>query len=422
MMKLIASVLAPLTGLFIIMLSNGMFSTLIAVRLQMDGASDWVAGAASGAYYGGLMISAFYIERFICRVGHIRAYATFASITAAVSLLPGLILSPESWIAMRFIGGYCMGGLFIVIESWLLASSTIKTRGKVLSIYMIALYGAQGAGQFLLNISDPLTLIPFCIATILASLSVLPVCMTYRASPPLEENISTLNFFRLYRISPSGVLGCFASGMILGAIYGLLPVLVGQEGFSLYEISLTMGLTIFGGMLLQYPVGHLSDHMDRRKVLIFLALACLILSLCLMVSVEAVTRTYFFVFVFLLGGFSFTLYPLSISHACDYLEKKDIVAATGGLLLAYGIGATIGPFIAPGFMKMMGPPGLLVYFALVSALLAAFVIWRRIRREESIVPDKQTFVVVSHTTPIANELDPRVEMSASDQPAEAEEN
>lgn len=413
MIKLLLPVIAPLTGLFIVMLSNGMFTTLIALRLQMDWSSDWLAGGASGAYYGGLMVSSFYMERFIGRVGHIRAYAIFASLTAVVSILPGLILSPYFWIAMRFISGYCMGGLFIVIESWLLASSTLQTRGKVLSVYMMALYGAQGGGQFLLNISNPQSLIPFCIAAILASLSVLPVCMTYRKSPPLDEP-STLNFFSLYKVSPTGVLGCFASGMILGAIYGLLPVLSSAVGFTLYDISLIMGFTIFGGMLLQYPVGHLSDHLGRRKVLVFLGIACMILSVCLILTAKVELRYYFIAFAFLFGGFSFTIYPLSISHACDYLGGKDIVAATGGLLLAYGIGATAGPLIAPAFMKTLGPTGLLVYFIIMSAILAAFVMWRSLRRSPVPLDEQQTYVVVSHTTPVANELDPRAPDIAPD--------
>lgn len=408
MFKMLLGVIAPLTSLFVIMLSNGMFSTLLAVRLQMGGEPDWVAGAISASYYGGLVLGSFYIERFIGRVGHIRAYATFASTTAVVSLLPGIFLSSTAWIVMRFIGGYCMGGLFIVIESWLLASSTPQTRGKVLSVYMMALYAAQGGGQFLLNVSDPNTLIPFCIATILAALSVLPVCMTYRISPAIEE-ASTLHFFRLYKLSPTGVIGCFSAGMILGAIYGLLPVFTGQVGFSLYETSLAMGVTIFGGMLLQYPVGHLSDHMDRRKVMLLLAVACAALSICLMVSAYGPSHWLFMGFAFLLGGFSFTIYPLSISHACDFLGGKDIVAATGGLLLAYGIGATVGPLVAPLLMDMMGPIGLFVYFALMSIWLAGFVIWRSARRDVVPEAERLNYVVVPHTTPIATELDPRIQ-------------
>lgn len=405
MFKFIKSVLAPLLSLFILILGNGMFNTLVSVRLDLDGASSWIIGTVSAAYYAGLVVGSFKIEPFISRVGHIRAFAAFAAMTAVICLLPGLWVNNLVWILLRFIGGYCIAGLFIVIESWLLASSPAEVRGKVLSFYMITLYAAQGSGQFLLNLSNPQTLIPFCIATILVSLAIIPVSMTYQQSPSLPET-STLKFKKLYKASPTGVLGCFASGLILGAIYGLIPMYVSSAGFSVKDISLTMGMIIFGGMLLQYPVGHLSDIFDRRLIIAIISGATAILSL-LIIPALGFSKSLFMILAFIFGGCTFTLYPICISHSCDYLESEDIVAATGGLLLSYGIGATLGPLIAPSLISMLGDNGLFLYFAIVSGTFLTFIIWRSTRRSSLPADEQQDFIAVPHTTPITAEMDPR---------------
>lgn len=404
MFKLILTVIAPLISLFIIVLGNGLFNTLVAVRLELDGASNWVIGAVSAAFYGGVVLGSFLAGSFVARVGHIRSFATFAAITAVVSIIPGLFNDGYLWILLRFINGYSIAGLYIVVESWLLASATLKNRGKILAIYMTALYAGQGAGQFLLNLSNPETLTLFCLVGILSCLSIIPVCITYRASPPIEESTS-LSVTKLYQITPTGTIGCFTSGLVLGAVYGLLPLFTSQFQFTLQEISFTMGMTIFGGMLLQYPVGHLSDLFNRRHALLFITIATLILSVLMMIS-AFFSHTLFIGLAFIFGGFAFTLYPLSLSYACDYIDNKKIVAATSGLLLAYGIGATLGPLVAPAFINFLGPIGLFIYFCVITALFATVIIWGY-RRTAVSHNEQQLFVAVPHTTPIANELDPR---------------
>ena len=377
--------------------------------------SSWIIGAVSAAYYAGLVLGSFRIEPLIYRIGHIRAFATFASISAVVTMLPGLIMDPWVWIALRFIGGFCMAGLFVVIESWLLASSSANNRGQILSFYMVALYAAQAGGQFFLNLSDPTSLIPFAIATILCSLSVVPVAMTYVETPKHDEP-SALGFIQLYKISPSGVIGAGCSGLILGAIYGLLPLFASQTGHDISGIAMIMGVTILGGMALQYPIGHLSDFLDRRKMLIAVtALNCLISIIIMIVAYHF--EIGFLVCCFILGGLSFVIYPLSISHACDYLEAKDIVAASQGLLLAYGVGATIGPLIAPAFFKLLGPLGLFAFFILVSGFLTVFFSWRKTKRVSVPVEEQQNFVMSAVTSPVASELDPRLEETPDDEDA-----
>lgn len=406
MPQFVNKIIAPLASLFILMLGNGLFTTLLTVRMQLEQISSWYIGIMQGAYYAGMVLGSFLCERFIVRVGHIRAFAAFASLATAVTIIQGMYIDPILWIALRLIMGYCIAGLYIVIESWLLAGTTISTRGKVLAIYMMALYSGQGLGQFFLDWSDPKTLIPFCIVAILTTLSVVPVTSTYEKSPLLEEP-SRLHFLKLYKISPSGVLGCFASGLMLGAVYGLLPLFTKDIGYSLSQVALTMGVTIFGGMLLQYPLGYLSDLIGRRVVLLSVVGCTIAVSLLIMFTYQYQSIFMFLAFIF--GGLIFTLYPLSISLACDHIESEDIVAASGGLLLAYGIGATIGPMIAPGFINLIGPEGFFIYVIAVCILLCGFLLWRVQMRAPMSVEDQSQYVAMPRTSPVISELDPRGE-------------
>lgn len=406
MWNVLSRCFSPLLSLVILSLGSGLFMTLITVRLDIDGYSSWVIGAVSSAYYAGLVFGSFRVEPFIFRVGHIRAYAAFASLLGVVTMLQGLIVDPWTWIVFRFLGGFFVAGLFVVIESWLIASGRPSIRGQMLALYMIGLYAGQAAGQFLLTASDPQTLVPFAIVTILCSLSVVPLSITFVASPQSDE-ASALSFIKLYRISPSGVLGCFASGLVLGSIYGLFPLYILDTGLSLVDVSTVMGLVIFGGMALQYPVGRLSDTVGRRPMLVGVSFTTVTLSFAMITSVD-LSRELFFMLAVLFGGCTFTLYPLSISHACDYLDTKDIVAATQGLLLAYGIGAMLGPSITPLFMNHFGSQGFFIYIIIITGTLGSFFLWRRTQREAIPVDEQQDFVVMPSSAK-ATGLDPRSE-------------
>lgn len=401
MLSIIRTTFSPLVSLFVLLLGNGLFTTLLTVRLHLEGVDAMTIGSMTAAFYAGLVFASFRIERIIIRVGHIRAYSAFACVLAVVTLLPGMIIEPTLWIILRFMSGVATAGLFIVIESWLLVLGTAKTRGQVLAIYMVALYAGQGLGQFLLNLADPATLDLFAVTSILTSLSVIPLAMTKTVSPKIEETQS-LSLKKLYQKSATGFIGCFCSGLILSAIYGLLPLFI-TEKTSAADVPLFMFLTIIGGMALQYPVGRVSDFIERRVVLIVIAILTILASLFMIFSFEWFLTSIIITFIF--GGLTFTLYPISISHACDSLEMKDMISGSQGLLLAYSLGATIGPLIAPVFMKLFGPNGLFVYFAIVCTTFVAFVSWRRAVVAPHV--QEENFMVLPQTTPITAELDPR---------------
>ena len=406
MFSVLFTVISPLLSLIILTIGNGFFVTYVTIRLHLECTPSWIIGSISAAYYAGLVFGSFRIESFIIRVGHIRAYAAFASLVSITILLQALYINSWWWLSLRLINGYCMAGLFITIESWLLVKSDKKnTRGQVLSFYMTSFYAAQALGQFLLNIGELKGVVPFILSALLSSLSVVPLAMTRTTTPHFEEP-SALNFFQLYRISPVGIFGCFCSGLIMGAIYGLLPLYISQIQPDTKAIALLMGATIFGGMLLQYPIGKLSDALDRRKVI--LAVVAFVLALSILISTPlSHTLCILLILLFFFGGLTFTIYPLSISYTLDYLQSKDTISATQGLLLAYSIGATIGPLSASSFMHIAGPCGLFFYFIFIGSLLTVLVLWRSMTTPGVPKEEQQEFVPVPRTTPIGAELSPR---------------
>lgn len=407
MLKLILLVFTPLLSLFVFTLGSGLLTTLLTVRLHAEGGGPWIVGIITAVYYAGLVLGAYSIGNLIRRVGHIRVYAAFASILAVSVILQGIYVNNISWLILRFVIGFATAGLYIAIESWLLVIAPEKMRGRVLSLYMISFYAALAGGQFLLNVSSPNTIIPFCIIAMLCSLSIVPLSMTNATSPSVEDT-AALSLRKLYRVSPSGFVGCLAAGMMTSVIYGLMPLFVKQLGFSTSYVAAVMGLTIFGAMFMQYPIGRLSDHIARRKVLIAISFLSLVLSCALMVFAYR-GQAMFLVFTFIFGGVSFTLYPISITHTCDYLEGSDIIAATQGLLLANGVGSILGPLLVPELIKVIGPLGLFVYFAVIAALLGCYFSWRRTQKTATPVAEQHDYVSVPRNSPVTAELNPQAE-------------
>ena len=396
-------------SLFILIVGNGFLMTLAPVRAGLEGFSPEISGYLAAAYFAGILIGALRINKIIEGVGHIRAFAFFASIISILTLLQGIFVYPVVWIAIRFLFGLSIAGIFITIESWLLVKSSAKMRGIALSIYMTVFYAAQSTGQLFLGVFDPRSLFPFCFIVILASLSVLPLAITKTKAPIVEEQ-SVLSPWKLFKISPLVVIAAVFSGLILGPIYGLLPIYAQELNYSTNQISWIMGSVIFGGLIFQWPIGMISDKIDRRKVLLFSSICASLLAL-VMVFFPHTTFYYFIAFITLFGGFCFVLYPLSVSHACDQVESKDIVATTGAVLLSYGVGSILGPILASYGMRLFGVNALFYFLFGIAGGLACITFFRIIIKVPIPQEEKLPYSNMPQTTPIASELDPRVEES-----------
>nr|WP_290693922.1 MFS transporter [Halomonas sp. UBA3074] len=373
--QLLAMALAPLLGLFILGIGNGFLATLITVRLDAAGESATVIGIVSSAYFIGLALGAMVNDRLLLRIGHIRAYGSFASLVAVTVLLQGLFFDPWAWFALRLIGGWATVGVYLVIESWLLTAGDQRVRGRLLALYMISLYAAGVLGQLLLGVTNAMGVTaPFMVIGLLASLSVLPMAMIPRVSP-IMEHAEPLPPHRLITLTPTGVMGSLGSGMVVAAAYTLLPLYLQRNGMSVSQVGQMMAVVIMGAMLLQYPIGRWSDRHDRQMVLIGISGFCVLISAAILWL--PLSTPLLAVLLFLLGGGVFALYPVAVSHAADRAPAGALVRMSQGLLLINSIGATISPLLISPVMTAMGDAGLFWAFGSMSLFFVMFFSWRR---------------------------------------------
>ncbi len=374
----VRSVFSLLLSYGLLLLANGLFGTLLGVRSRIEGFSTEVVGLIMAAYFLGLLQGALRAGMVVSAVGHIRAFAAFASVMSVTALLHVIVVDQVVWTILRFVSGFCMAGLILVTESWLNARCTKRTRGQVMALYMVTNYFSAGTGQFLLTIADPARFQLFSVASIIFSLALVPVLLT-RSSAPNPPKRDPLNLRELWRTSPLGLLGSFCAGLVNASFYSLAPVFALGLGFSIRETSTFMASVIFGGLLLQYPVGHLSDRIDRRTVLAMVALATAMACVGIVVVYEWDLR-WIYLAGAVYGGFSFTVYSLSVAHANDFASADKLLQTASGLLTAYGFGAFLGPILAASLMGFLGPQGLFIMSGLVSGFLGGFAIYRMRRR------------------------------------------
>lgn len=403
-MRAIAAVRTLLLAIFILMAGSGFLATLISLRLEARGVTPIVIGLVATSYFAGLTLGSLRVSQVIQRVGHIRAFAAFVSLFSASTLTYAVLDSIAVWAGLRFIDGLCMAGVFVCLESWLNERAEARTRGSILAFYMIALYAGQAIGQYLLNIgADARPSLPFIASSILLSLAVIPVVLTRIAGPSLSAE-PPMGMVQLYRISPLGIVGATLTGMMLGGFYGLGAVYAARIGMPLGDIAVFMSAVIIGGVALQWPLGRLSDMLDRRRVIVGAFAGATLASLAIvLIGAPGVTLL---ILGGLFGGLSFALYPLCVAHANDHVEPTQRVSASGGLVLAYSIGAAAGPLLGAASMTALGAAGLFVYVALCAGAALGFAIWRERAGRPVPTANQQPYQVLPRTTPMSATLDP----------------
>lgn len=414
MTRTLTQIASLLIGIGIVQLGNGLLTTVVSLRMTYEGFSTEIAGLIMACYFAGQMLASRTIPNIIARVGPVRTFAAAAAILAAAALSHILLLAAVAWIILRTATGYGMAGVNMVAESWLNTRATKENRGQILAFYMITVYLMTGLGQFLLNLDSPSGYELFALATVLMTLGLVPVALTNAPAPSFGDR-TKLKLRQLYRLSPLGLAGVLATGFVNSAFYGLGPIFAHQIGLDDFNVSVFMGVTIISGLAMQWPVGKLSDKYDRRIVLmgVFFAVA---LACVGMVTVLHVHPAWTLAVACIYGGLSFTTYSLSVSHACDFLEPKDMAKAASSFVFTYCIGAVLGPIIAAWFMSATGPQGLFIYSALINAALGAFAIYRMFQRPTVPREQRAPFVSLPQTTPVVQVLNPRAEAPPDDKP------
>ncbi|MDZ4370662.1 MAG: MFS transporter [Phenylobacterium sp.] len=410
MLNAIVSARSILVAIFMLMAGGGFMGALVGIRLQDSGRDAVWIGLVATAYFGGLTLGSLRVGRIIDRVGHIRAFAAFVALLSASTLAYSAHQNIALWGVLRFIDGLCLAGVYVCLESWLGDRSDPAQRGSSLAAYMIALYAGQAVGQFLLTLGQASPSLPFVAASILISLSIIPIALT-RSPSPVIEPAPAMSIRRLYAISPLGFVGAGVTGVLLGAFYGLGAVYARQQGLGLGATAAFMSAVIAGGVALQWPLGWLSDRFDRRRVIVgAFAGATLVAVLIAVLNTQGLALS---AMGALFGGLSFALYPLCVAHANDHITPDQRVGASGGLVLVYSAGAACGPLVGAMFMTILGPVGLFTFIAVSSGGAVAFALWRFSARASVPSELQQPYQVRPRTTPMSATLDPLAPEPAS---------
>jgi MFS family permease len=403
MVAAVASSWALLLGMALLMIGNGLQGSLLGVRASLEGFPTEVIGLLMSGYYVGFLAGSTLTPKLLARVGHIRVFGALASLASVAILIHAMLVQPTTWGLMRLVSGFCYAGLYVVAESWLNNQATNQTRGQLLSVYMVVSLGGMGLGQGLLNVADPGGSDLFMLVAILISLAVVPMLLSARPGPRFAA-LSRVSLRQLYRISPLGVVGMLATGIAQGAFFGMAAVYGREVGFSVHGISLFIGFWLLGGVLLQWPIGWLSDAFDRRRVLTSVTLAAALLALIgpLLIGRSEVGLL---AAVTLFGGLNLPMYSLCLAHTNDFLAPEQIVAASGTLVLVGGIGAALGPVSAATMMSLIGPDAFFWWLALVHGAIGLFALWRMTRRPARPVKEQGAYVALPpRATPAASAM------------------
>ena len=367
-------------GLVLLMIGNGLQGTLLSLRADMEGFDITTTGIVMSLYYVGYVVGSMMTPHLLQRVGHIRVFAALASLAATTVLLHYVFVNPWAWGFSRIITGFAYAGLYVVIESWLNGMATNATRGKILSVYMFLVYFGIMIGQLLLKVADPRDAELFVLTSILISLAVLPISLSRREPPKFEEKPQRLNLSELYRISPLGVVATCCAGLISASFMTIVPIYVADLGMDVGDIAVFMAVLVLGGMVMQYPVGMLSDKRDRRMVLIACCIGAGIMAFACSLTASGDASLLFYLCAFLFWGFGTPTYALAASHTNDQLRRDQIVAASGALILLNGAGAAFGPFLLSTLMKFTGNENFFVIFAVLYGMIAVYIFYRTRRR------------------------------------------
>jgi MFS family permease len=369
-----AQVSALLTAVFILIAGNGLSNTLIPLSATAAHFPPLSIGVIASAYFVGMFVGCIAAPRIIARAGHIRAFSAFVAIATVTSLMHPLFVDPAAWAAIRAVTGFCFAGLYAAIESWMHDKAENVVRGRVLAIYQIVHYAGSATGQQIIRFINPASYVPFSIVACALALSVLPLAQT-RTDPPEPPPVPRLRLAWLFRISPVGIAGALVSGIANGTFWSLAPVFAERSGMGAGGVASFMTAAIFGGALVQWPVGRLADHRDRRHVM----LVAIAVAVAAQLALVWFAKSDAWVLIALaagVGASALVLYPLSSAHTQDLGGRENAVEVSSGLLLAYTIGAVVGPTTAAWLMGWIGPEALFMHNAAIHIVFVIFIVWR----------------------------------------------
>ena len=399
------------------MVAHGFQGNLLGVRSVIEEFNFIAVGTMMSGYFVGYFAGANTIPKLVGKVGHIRVFAAFASMASLSILIHAVFVNPVIWTFGRFITGFSLVSIFIVMESWLNDRANNRTRGQLLSIYMFITLIGLSLGTLLLNFSSPEKFEPFILISLLLSLALIPILLTKR-KPPKFKKLGYINIKGLYKISPLSTVSMFCTGIIHSALFSFGAVYAAAMNFTIFEISLLLFVVTVSGGIFQWPIGYYSDQTDRRIVIIyctfFSALFCILAIFASGASLEnmylatnvGVDKVMFFIYVGLYAGMAIPLFTLNLAYVNDYIPKEKFVAAGGGMQIIFGMGAMIGPILCSLIMIKFGSNGFFIHLLSFHLIIGVFGLYRKTKRSYEDNPESTFTPLPRNITPLGIELDP----------------
>ena len=360
-------------GLALIGLAVGVQGSLLGIRAEIEGFDDYLIGLLMSCYFAGFLAGSRLTPKMIQRVGHIRIFAALSAVASVSILIHAIYVNPWAWALMRLLTGFAFSTIYVVSASWLNQASTNANRGQILAIYTAILLSGICAGQFMLNIADPTDSTLFMLISVMVSVAAVPILLSVIATPPLEET-ERVSIMHLWRRTPMGVTGIVLSQWVSSILFGMGAVYATKLGFSIYQVANFMGAMMAGGMIFPWPLGKISDVVDRRWVMGYSCLAAVVVAIIISFQTEASATLYFLTFLF--GGFSLSLYSLVVALTNDHLRPKEIIPASGTVILIAGLTSITGPITAVFWLEIFGLQSFFILLASCLLLLAGISIWR----------------------------------------------
>lgn len=387
------------TALTLLMLGNGLTVVLIGVRSELEAFGTTVTGFVMASYFAGFLVGSQVTPRIMARVGHIRVFAGLCSLVATAALMHALFVSPVTWALLRLVFGFAMAGLYVVVESWLNDTVSNANRGRMMAVYMVVSMGGLGLGQLLVGVGDPVGPALFIVAGALMTLAVAPISLSINDAPYFQLPPRT-RYRDLWDAAPLGVVTAVGAGVANGALIAMASVYATQVGLSVGRIGLFVAAAALGSVALQWPVGHMSDAIGRRPAILLVTFGA--------VAVGAVATFMgaaglgIIGAMFLLGGLSYPMYSLALSHVVDVLPAGQAVTGSVAVVFLSGLGSIFGPLSASVAMDLFGPDGFFWAIATVHLVIGLYGVARVVRRpvieDETVepwlpVPARSTFVL-----------------------------
>lgn len=412
MIRTLFGISSLLCGIALVLMGLALLGTSLGIRAVAEQYSDALMGAIMASYFLGFVIGSFVLPPLIRRIGPIRVYAALAALGAVCAFLHALLVVPLVWAMLRCVMGVALVGIYMVIEGWLNGMVPNRRRGQIFGAYMMVTLSAQAIGQFLLLLDPGAGIAAFGIAASFFSLGVVPVALTRQAQPVMVE-APPIRLAELRCRAPLSLAAALVAGLVTASFWGLGAVFASRVGLPPSQVAAFMAALVAGGVLLQWPVGHFSDHHDRGRVMFAVA----VLGTAAAVFAGFAWRLgpgWLYLSAATVGGMIFTLYGLSVAYLNDRIHSEAALDAARGILLVFGVGSTLGPVLAGLSMEYIGPSGLPLFAAAVLGLFALYAV--RAVREQRLVTDEErsVFIPMDQTSQAALELDPRLATDAGD--------